>query len=330
MDATSALSGMIVGMALPFVSVATAQPAVGTHRVGVLLDFPAGSTASTGLMATLRGALQELGYREGRNLVVVVRHIRRGPDELPALAAELIDARVDVIVSSSSNVTRALQKTTRTIPIVMAASSDPVEQRFVQSLSRPGGNITGLSMLGPMLGEKRLALLRELVPNATRVAVLSGASGPNLDLVWQATQAAAARMGIELVPLVVEENTDIDRLLAGTARQGIDAMIALTNPVIVTRRQEIAQAALALRLPTMFFERSAVEAGGLASYGPSFVALFERTAVYVDKLLRGASAAELPVEQPTRFEFFLNLRTAQALGITVPRTTLMRADDLIR
>lgn len=311
--------------------VAHAQgPGSGVHRVGVLIETPSAVPASRSAMATLRGALKALGYVEGSNLVIVERYAERGAAQLPALAAELVNGDVDVIVSASSNVTRALQQATKTIPIVMAASADPVEQGFVASLARPGGNITGMSILSLALSEKRLAMLKELVPGASRVAVLRGPSGPNVDLSWRATEATAARMGLELRALVLTPDSDFDRLLASAVRQGTDAVVAVPDPVVVLRREEIARLALKHRLPTMFFERTAVEAGGLASYGPGFGPLFERAASYVDKLLKGAKAADLPVEQPTRFEFYFNVRTAHALGIVAPPHTLMRAEELIR
>jgi len=320
------IAGSLLGAAVP----GRAFGAGAVHRVGFLADAPRGAPAILHGMAALRAGLKAQGYVEGRNLVIVDRYAERGPDELPALAAELVGSNVAVIVSGSSNVTRALQKATATIPIVMAVSADPVEQGFVASLARPGGNITGMSMVSPQLSEKRLALLKELVPTASRVAVLRGPRGPNVDAAWQATQDAAARMGLALLPLTLAPDSDLERLFANAMRQGVDAVIAVPDPTVVVRRQELAVLALERRLPTMFFERSAVEAGGLAGYGPSFAPMFERAATYVDRLLKGAKAADLPVEQPTKFEFQLNLRTAHALGITAPPAALVRADELLR
>jgi ABC-type uncharacterized transport system substrate-binding protein len=311
--------------------VADAQPAGKVYRIGRLAP---GSPGGNPFIEVFRQALRELGYVEGQNLVIEYRWAEGQLERLPALAAELVRLPVDVLVpSGGSTAIRAAQQATRTIPIVMIGGSDPVAQGFVASLARPGGNITGLSLLSPELVGKRLEILKEAAPQSTRIAVLAnpGASptlGPTtISNLTVATQA----LGWQLQVVEVRRAEELDDAFAAMNRAGADALYVGGDSLLLDGlRGRIADLAAQYRLPAMYAWRTNVEAGGLMSYGVSLAERHRRAATYVDKILKGAKPADLPVEQPTQFELVINLKAAKALGLTIPSTLLFRADEVIR
>ena len=297
-------------------------PRIGVLRPGLPLDP---------YIEVFRRGLRDLGYVEGQNLAIEFRWAHGRVDRLPELAAELARLDVDLIVVAGTTATRAVQRATRTIPIVMAAVGDPVSSRFVGSLARPGGNITGLTLFQNGLGQKRLALIKEAVPSATRVAVLRNPdSAADVSRVWSETEAAARALGLRLQLHDVRGVAELGDALAAMKRQGAEALVVLPDPVFTADRGRIAELATRSQLPTIYEAREFVVAGGLMSYAPSLADQFRRAAVYVDKILKGAKAAALPVEQPTKFELVINLKTAKALGLTIPPSVLIRADEVIQ
>jgi putative tryptophan/tyrosine transport system substrate-binding protein len=301
------------------------------HRIGWLLSVPSTSEPSLQALAAFRQGLHDLGYVEGRNLAIAYRFADGGPAQLPALAAELVNGRMDVIVTDGSYATRAAQDATKTIPIVMAVSASPVEQGFVASLGRPGGNITGLSMLLPEMAKKRLDQLTKLLPKARRVAVLGRPEDPINMLQWRATEEAGRSLGLELQALEAGgPSPDYERAFDDAARGKADAVIVLADAIYARDRAQIVGLANKRRLPAMYFERLFPAAGGLMSYGPSITDLFLRSAGYVDKILKGAKPGDLPVQEPTKFDLVLNERTAKAIGTTFPPAFMLGADEVIR
>jgi putative ABC transport system substrate-binding protein len=301
------------------------------QRVGWLIAVPGTSAPTLQALASFRDALRDLGHVEGRNLAIEYRFAEPGGAQLPALAAELVNLNVDVIVTDSSYATRAAKGATTTIPIVMAVSASPVEQGFVAGLGRPGGNITGLSMLLPELAKKRLDLLTKLMPKARRVAVLGRPDDPISALQWRATEEAARSLGLNLQALEAQGAApDYERMFDDASRGKADAVIVLADALFARDRLQIVGLANKRRLPVVYFERLFPDAGGLMSYGPSVADMFLRSASYVDKILKGAKPGDLPVEQPTKFELVLNEKAAAAIGITFPRTLASVADHVIR
>jgi len=285
------------------------------HRIGWLLAVPSSSTPTVLAVASFMQTLRDLGYVEGQNLVVHYRYKDRPDQTLSVLAAELVNLPVDVIVTDTSDATRAAQQATKTIPIVMTVSAAPVEQGFVASLARPGGNITGLSMVIPELARKRLELVRDLVPKATRVAVLGPPLTPNSALQWQDTEAAARLLGLTMQRLELQgPSFDFERAFDAASRERADALVLLPDALVAPHSAEIVALAAKRR--------------GLMSYGPSIDDMFVRSAVYVDKILKGAKPGDLPVEQPTKFDLIINMKTAAALGITVPMSILSLAETI--
>ena len=277
---------------------------------------------------------------EGQNIAIERRYSEGRAERVPDLAATLVRLGVDVIVVDACGAPlNAASQATSTIPIVVAACNDDlVATGLISSLARPGGNITGLSELTPQLGAKRLELLTEVVHRIRRVAVLwnpaySERSSVNFRFWssdWVEVRAAAQVLGITLQPVEIRGPDDIDKAFSALTRERADALIAFSDPLIVSRGRRIAEFAAKGRLPAVYPSREVVDAGGLMSYGPSISDMFRRTAVYVDKILKGAKPADLPMEQPTKFELVINLRTAKALGLTIPRSLLLRADDVIQ
>jgi putative tryptophan/tyrosine transport system substrate-binding protein len=319
--------GLILILALGLLAVspaADAQPAAKTHRIGII------GNQATPPWDSFRQGLRELGYVEGRNVTIEARWSEGFTDRLPALAVELVGLRVDIIVASGTQAVRAAKQATATIPIVMAVSSYPDKIGLVESLARPGGNVTGLSNLGPELSGKKLELLREIAPKVSRVAVLHNPASPVEPLAIRELLAAAPAAGMTIQPVEVRSPDDFPAAFAAVASSRADALLALGNPVNFQGRQLIVDVAARNRLPSIFDERLFVEAGGLMSYAPSFIDLFRRAATYVDRILKGAKPADLPVEQPTVFELVINVRTAKALGLTIPQSLLLRADQLIQ
>jgi putative ABC transport system substrate-binding protein len=311
--------------------IAHAQPAKKVYRIGRLAP---GSPGGNPFQEVFRQALHEIGYVEGQNLVIEYRWAEGQQERLPALAAELVQIPVDVLVpSGGSTAIRAAQQATRTIPIVMVGGSDPVAAGFVASLAHPGGNITGLSLLTPELAGKRLELLKETVPQSTRVAVLANPSAASTrDPTTPSTLAVAARaLGLHLHVVEVRRAEELDDAFAAMARAGAEALYVGGDSLLLDGlRGRIVELAAQYRLPAMYAWRMHVEAGGLMSYGVSLAERHRRAAIYVDKILKGATPAALPVEQPTTFELVINLKAAKALGLTIPPTVLFRADEVIQ
>jgi putative tryptophan/tyrosine transport system substrate-binding protein len=304
-----------------------AQPAGKVYRLGVLTPGVRSATPVMSNLLPLR--LRELGYIEGQNLVIEERLAEGKLDRLPELARELTQRQVDLLVAVSPVAVRAAKDTTKTIPIVMLLSySDPVELGFVTSFARPGGNITGVVLAAePTMAAKRLELIKEMVPRAVRIAVLAtGEAGSRVQEQW--AQKAASSLGVKL--LVVEvRNADYDRAFATMAAERADAILAVASVILATDRQRIIQLAAKHRLPAIYDWREHVEVGGLMAYGGSVSEFTRRAAVYIDRIFKGAHPADLPVERATGFELVINLKTAKALGLTIPPSLLARADQVI-
>jgi putative ABC transport system substrate-binding protein len=315
------LTSLAGGFAAPLA--AGAQPTGKVWRVGIL-----GNENSAPWEAFRRG-LRDLGYVGGRNLTMESRWSEGRTERLPALAIELVQLRVDVIVASGTQAVRAAKQATSTIPIVMAVSAHPDKIGLVESLARPGGNVTGLDNVGPDLKGKQLQLLKELAPKVSRVAVLWNPANLVETFGFKEMVTAAAVIGVEIQSIDVRTPDDYLAAFATVTASRADALYAFGNPVNFKNRQLIADFALKSRLPSIYEERLFVESGGLLSYAPSFTDLFRRAATYVDKILKGAKPADLPVEQPTKYELLINLKTAKALGLTIPQSLLLRADQVI-
>jgi putative ABC transport system substrate-binding protein len=321
--------GPIVTLLLSLLAVplaAAAQPPGKVYRIGYLGTNPPPADWWDALLDGLR----ERGYREGWNLIFERWFTEGHAERFPELAAELVRLRVDLIIVPTTPAAIAAKHATQTIPIVIPSAIDPVGAGLVESLARPGGNITGLSALGPELMGKRLELLKEVIPGMTRVAVLWNAANPANAAVWQETQAAAQALGLRLHAQDVQGPQDLDGAFARTAQVHPDALLVLGDALLGMHRHHIAAFATQHRLPTMYGRRDYVEAGGLMSYGADFRDHLRRTATFVDKILQGAKPADLPVEQPMKFELVINLKTAEALGLTIPPILLFQATEVIR
>jgi putative ABC transport system substrate-binding protein len=297
-------------------------------RVGFLLG---GAMPSPGVFeADFREVLRERGWVEGRNIRFDYRAADGRYDRLPALAAELIALKVDLIVTEGTPPTMAAKTATTTIPIVMATTGDPVMSGLVASLARPGGNLTGASFFFGELNAKRLEILKEAVPGITRVAVLSHPGNPVVPVAIKAIQNVAGSLKVTLRQVEVRAPSDLDSAVAALTRRDVDALMVVESPMINARYRQIADIAARNRLPTIFGIRGAVEDGGLMAYGPSRRDLWRRAAVLAHKILHGAKPGDLPIEQAAQFEFVVNLRTAKALGLTLPPSILTRATDTIQ
>ena len=302
------------------------------HRVGRLLGVGSPSSGSDPSFEAFRQGLRELGYVEGQNLVIEDRYAEGSQERLRDLAAELVRLQVDVMVAEGAAAIRAAQHATRTIPIVMAATADPVGQGFVASLAHPGGNITGLSFLSAELPGKRLEILKETLPQSTRIAVLANPAYPTYAPRLHNLTGAARVLGLHLHVVEVRRVDELDTAFAAMTRAGADAVIVIEDALLLNsqRGQVVADLAAKSRLPVMYGWREWVVAGCLMSYGPSRPDVLRRAATYVGKILQGAKPAELPVEQATKFELVINLKTAKALGLTIPPSLLFQADEIIR
>jgi ABC-type uncharacterized transport system substrate-binding protein len=304
---------------------AEAQPPAKVARIGYLAQI-----ARPPLIEAFRQELREFGYREGQNLAIEFRDAEGQPDRLPALAAELVQLHVDVLVAFPTNAVRAAKHATTVIPIVIAGADDPVRTGLVASLARPGGNITGVSNFGPDLSGKRLELLKEAVPALSRIAVLWNAADSGMTLRFEQMQVAALALGGTVYPLGVHNATQVDSALTAMTQERPDALFVVTDVLTARHNGRIVEFAAKNQLPTIFEYREPVVAGGLIAYGPSQADLHRRAAYYVDRILKGAKPADLPVEQPMRIELVINLKTAEALGLTIPPTLLFQADEVIR
>jgi len=310
-------SGMVMSPFATFAQVPARVP-----RIGIL------GNDNAPVWDGFRQGMRELGYVDGRTVALEWRWAEGKTDRYPGLAGELVALKVDVIVTSSTQAARAAKQATSTIPIVMTISAYPDRIGLVDSLARPGGNITGSSNVSPELMGKRLQLLKEIAPKVRRVAILWNPASPVETLGFADLQAASAAAGVDLVS--VEVRSAEDYAAAFSTAMGADALHAFGNPVNFRNRQLIADFALGSRLPGSFEERIFVDAGGLFSYAPSFFALFRRAAAIVDRILKGAKPADIPIEQPTSFELVINLSTAKALGLALPQQVLMRASDVVQ
>jgi putative ABC transport system substrate-binding protein len=295
-------------------------------RVGYIAG--SSSAASGHIVGAMRQGLRELGYVEGQTIALEVRWAEGRNERIPELVAELVGLKMDVLVTGSSVAALAANKATRTIPIVMVGA-DPVGLGVVASLGRPGGNVTGLSIFNEGIIGKRLELLKELVPGLARVAVLRNPIVAAHATFWQETEVAARTLGVTLQPIEVRGPEDFEAAFAAATRGNAQALIAFDDNATLAHRPRISALAASSRLPAMYGFREFPDEGGLMSYGPSLVDLYRRAATYVDKILKGAKPADLPVEQPTKFELVINRKTANALGLTVPPTLLAQADEVI-
>ena len=277
-----------------------------------------------------RQGLRELGYVEGKNIVIEWRSAEGKQDRLPALAAELVRLKVDIIIAGGPPSTRAAKEATITIPIVMGFDNDPVADGFVASLARPGGNITGLATLAPEISGKLLELLKEVVPRLFRVAVLGTSTQPGNAQSLRETEVAAPAFGVKVQFLDILAPKDIETAFRAAGKGHADGVLVLQSPVINSQRTQVADLAVKSRLPGIFPQSQYANAGGLMYYGVNTVDLFRRAPTFVDKILKGAKPADLPVEQPTKFELVINLKTAKQIGLTIPPNVLARADRVIR
>ena len=321
----------IAALVLCCTTVNLAASAAPTPQVPKVAFLGASTAQQAGhLLKAFKQGLRERGYEEGKNIVIVTRFADGQLERLPALAAELVALRVDVIFAPPTVAVHAARKATQTIPIVFALVADPVGAGFVQSLARPGGNITGLSTINVELGAKRLELLKEAVPKATHVAVLYSPDDSANVLQLSQTEQAAKALAIRLLPVAVKKPDEFAPAFARMQHEGADALIVMENPVSFTHRDALVALADKFRLPAMYALKEFVDAGGLMSYAASYPEQYRDAAAYVDKILKGAKPGDLPVQQPTRIEMSVNLKTADTQGFKLPQSLLLRADQAIR
>ena len=326
MRKTAPLSILVVVLAAAMI--AEAQQAGKIPRIGVLMSG-SGSTAKPRLTAFQEG-LRELGYVEGKNIVLEYRYAEGRPETLPKRVDELVQLNVDVIVTATSNATQAAKKATTTIPVVFATANDPVGDGHVASLARPGGNITGFSNLAPELNGKKLELLKETVSKLTRVAFLLRWGTSIGEQRFNETEIAAKDLGLRLLPLSAKGNEDLESAFSAVKSADAEALIVSPSTFSIEHRRRLIELTAKYRLPAIYPSPLFVEAGGLMSYGPDLINNWRRAAIYVDKILKGTKPAELPIEQPKKFEFVINLETAKQIGLTIPPTVLARVDKVIK
>jgi putative ABC transport system substrate-binding protein len=319
---------VILTIGLLAVPLAAGAQAGKVPRIGIL-ELASPSASVRGHKAFQQG-LRELGYVEGKNIILEYRYADGKLDLLPQLAADLVRLKVDAIVTRSTAPIRAAKNASKTIPIVFTNAGAPVEDGLVSSLARPGGNVTGLTGLSPELDGKRLELLKQAFPEVTRVAFLWTGGSARGDVRAREVEAVAKTLGLRLQPLGVTRSEDFARVFEAAKNGSAQALISVPSPFLATHRALIFDFVAKNRLPAMYSTSDFVEAGGLMSYGPDLLDNWRRAAAYVDKILKGAKPADLPVEQPTKFELVINLKTAKALGLTIPPSVLARADEIIR
>jgi putative tryptophan/tyrosine transport system substrate-binding protein len=317
----------LVGAAAAFPRVARAQPRSNPPRVGYIFSF----TRAEGepLWQACQQGLRDLGYVEGRSINLEPRWAEGRYERLPGIVADLLRLKVDVIVAAATPPTRAAMVATKTIPIVIVAVGEPVKGGIVASLARPGGNVTGLSLSTSDLSGKRLQLLMETARKVSRVAVLMNPENPVTTVFLEETKLASRQLGIELQTFEVRRPSELDPAFAAAADRRVDALTVFDDPALWSYRAQIVAQAAARKIPAMYGYRDFVDSGGLMSYGPNRTDQYLRTAIYVDKILKGAKPADLPVEQPTKFELIVNRKTAVALGLDLPTSLLLRADEVI-
>ncbi len=310
---------------------AQAQPAKRVPRVGYLSTFSRSDPAIQRGLDVFRQELRELGYVEGQSIAIEYRWAEGMYERLPDLATELVRLKVDVIVASGGvPAIQAAKQATTAIPIIMTGPSDPVGLGLVGSLARPGGNITGLATMSPEVVGKQLELLKEVVPKVSRVAVLWNPANPGNGPQLREAEVAARALGVRLQPLGVRGPDEIDRAFVAMTRERAGALLVLADVMLFSQKERIAELAAKHRLPAVYGLRWHAEAGGLMAYGANLLDISRRVAIYVDRILKGAKPADLPIEQPTRFELVINLKTAKALGLTIPSSLLQRADEIIQ
>ena len=322
--AVLALSALLCALCRPV----SAQQAAKVPRIGIL--YAVSPSAAAARFKELREGLGDLGYVEGKNIVIESRYAQEKLDRLPSLAAELVRLKVDIIVTAGGQATRAAKEATSKIPIVMTNDPDPVGSGFVASLARPGGNITGLSTLAPELSGKRLELLREVVPTLSRVAVFGTSTQPGHAQTIKELELAAKAFKVQIQYLNVSDSKDTEPAFRAAAKGRADGLLTLTSAILRSQRAKLADLAVKNRIPAIYNDIQFVDAGGLIFYGVSFLDLDRRAATYVDKILKGANPADLPVEQPTKFELVINLKAAKQIGLTISPTVLYQADKVIK
>jgi len=329
MKKAGVLSILFVVVLLAVAVIAEAQQSTKIPRIG----FLAAATPATAahLVEAFKQGLRQHGYVEGQNVVLELRFGEGKAEQFPVLAAELVRLKVDVIVALTNPVIDAVRQATQTIPIVMPAASDPVGAGFVASLARPGGNITGLTGYSPELNGKRLELLKEAFSKLSRVALLLSPNFPGSALDLKETASAARSLGLRIQPLEVRDASDIDRAFKAMIKERADALTMFPgHPALFVNRKKIVELAANHRLPAMYSLHEFVDDGGLMFYGPDLLVGYRRAADYVDKILKGAKPAELPIEQPMKFELIINLKAAKQIGLTIPPNVLVRADKVIK
>jgi len=320
--------GTVAGSLLVAPLALKAQPTAKVYRIGFIVTATSNETGH--LFKALSEGLRELGYVEGRNVVFERRFAEGKQERLPALAAELVQLKVDVVVTGSNPVITAVKQATATIPVVMAVSRDPVGAKFIASLARPGGNITGLANdTAPEIIGKNLALLKEAVPRVSRVTYLWNPVPPGAEASKNALERAARNLGLAFQSAEVRGHDDLESAFAAMVRERANGIVVAQDPVTFGSRSQVALLAARSRLPAVYGVREFAEAGGLMSYGPNIADQFRRAAIYVDKILKGAKPGDLPIEQPTKFELVINLKTAKALGLMITPSLLQRADQVI-
>jgi len=327
MRTTARLIVMLAVGLLAAAPVADAQPSVRTPRIGILLT----GSPSTGApyLDAFRQGLRELGHVEGRTVAMEYRWVEERSDRFTDVAADLVRGNVDLIVVWGTTAATAAKRATNTIPIVFVAAGDPIGTGLAASLARPGGNVTGVTNMSADLIGKLLELLKEVVPGLTRVAALRNPGNPVSAPLLEWVQVAARALGVQLQVVEVQHPKEFESGFAAMTRERAGSLIVLADPMFLSERTRIVDLAEKNRMPAVFNVRQYVEAGGLMAYGPSLVDLFRTAATYADKILKGAKPADLPIQQPTKFELVVNLKTAQALGITLPPSILIRAEEVI-
>ncbi len=322
------LCGLSLALGLLLVPLtADAQQSGKVPRIGILPPGPISKRVH--LWEAFRQGLRDLGYVEGQNITLVFPSSEVRPERLHHLAAELVNLKVDVIVAATTDAVHAAAETTKTIPIVMPVAV-PVETGLVASLARPGGNITGLTLMASELSGKRLELLKTVVPRVSRIAVLLNPAAAVVPALMKETEVGARVLGIQLLPLEVRGPDDLESVFQAAIKGRAGALITVDDALIFTHRTRIVNLAAKSRLPAIYGFREFVDAGGLMSYAPNLADMYRRAATYVDKILKGAKPADLPVKQPTKFELVVNLKTARALGLTIPQSVLLRADQVVQ
>jgi putative ABC transport system substrate-binding protein len=322
--------GTLAGGLLAAPLAAEAQQVGKVFRVGYLSPGSSSDPARLRRFEAFRQGLRELGYVEGRNIAIESRWAEGNYDRYPALAADLVRLKVDVIVAVGGRATQDAQQATTTIPIVMSVVIDPLGSGLVPSLARPGGNVTGLSLMAPDLVGKQLQVLKEVVPKVSRVALLWNPDNPGSAPQLREAEAAARALGVRLQALEARAPQEIDSAFAAMTRERAGALVVLGDAILLNQRRQIAELAAKRRLPAVYALREHAEAGGLMGYSANPLDLERRAATFVDKILKGAKPADLPIEQPSKFELVINLKTAKALGLTIPHSLLLRADEVIQ